>query len=158
MKVRMLAVISIFALAAWLPIRAQQAGTPAAPAPQTQTPSAPGDSAKPAAKHDCCCAAKTQAGQDGAATHDHKAMDCCHDKGGETAKGNCCAGKDAKEMACCGKNDKDSKVAMDCCKGMKEGQCSAKEGKDCCKDMQAKDGKGCCAGMAKECAAHATGK
>jgi hypothetical protein len=154
MKVRMLAVISILSLASWLPIQAQQPATPA----QTPAATAPSDdTGKSPAKHACCCAAKSQAGQDAAASSDHHAAGCCHGKGMEAAKADCCEGKAAKDMPCCGKNEKADQAAMQCCAGKKDAPCPAKDGKSCCGNMNAKDGKGCCAGMAGQCPAHANG-
>jgi len=156
MKVRMLAVLSALALAAWLPLQAQQA--PPAQAPQTQAPAQTEDASKLQAKHECCCAAKAQPGQDDSATHDHHAMGCCHGKDAAAAKATCCEGKDAKEMSCCAKGGKTDQAAMQCCAGMKDGQCAAKDGKACCKDMSAKNAKGCCSGMSGQCPAHAGAK
>lgn len=126
MKVRMLAIIGILALAAWLPIQAEQA----AQAPAVTGPSA--DTNKSAAKHDCCCAAKSQTGQDPAANHDSHGAACCHGKGADAAKAGCCEGKTANNMPCCTKAEKADQVALQCCKGMKEGQCPAKDAKSCC--------------------------
>ena len=96
MKVRSLAVISILALATWLPIQAQQPAAPADPAQKSQASAA--DSAdKPSAKHDCCCAAKDAAAQATAAASDQKTKGCCHGKTAGDAKTSCCDGKDAKE-------------------------------------------------------------
>jgi len=156
----MLAVFSILTLAAWLPIQAQQNATPAAPAPQAQTPGAPSEKGQASAKHSCCCDPEKKPGQDAAAAKpDHQAMECCHGKGKDTAKAACCEGKEAaKDMACCGKNDKDGKAAMNCCQGATEAICAAKNGQTCCSGQNGKDGKDCCAGMAGQCAGHATGK
>jgi hypothetical protein len=134
MKVRISAVILILALAAWLPIQAQQAGTQNAPATQAQAPAASDTKAKDATAHSCC-----------------------HGKNAE--KASCCAGKEAKDMtACCGQKDAAGKTAMNCCEGKKGAMCAAKGGNACCSDMNAKDGKTCCAGKADHCAAHANGK
>lgn len=144
MKFRMIALILIVSLAAWLPAAAQ--------------PSAPQqDTGKPATKPACgCCAHMDHQGKD--ATADHAAMSCC-------------PGKDGKEMACCGKDvkdGKDAKSAMTCCNS-KEGKeakmCASKDGKPCCgsKDVKSccgkeaaannsKNGKECCAAM-KDCCA-----
>jgi hypothetical protein len=157
MKVRISALIAILALAAWLPVQAQQAATPSATAPQTQAPATPDEKNKDAAAHGCCHP-KAQAGQEATdPKQDHAAMGCCHGK--DAAKASCCAGKETKDMAaCCEKKDATGKTAMDCCKSMKDTMCAAKDAKACCGDMAAKDGKGCCAGMADHCAAHASGK
>jgi hypothetical protein len=159
MKVRIPAVISILALAAWLPIQAQQTATPGAPATQTQTSAAPDGKSKDAATHSCCHP-KEAAGQEAtAAKPDRSAMECCHGKGADAAKAACCAGKDAKDMAaCCGQKDPGGKTATNCCEGKKDTMCAAKDGKPCCSDMTAQDGKGCCAGTTDHCAAHANGK
>lgn len=156
MKVRISAVILILALAAWLPIQAQQAGTQNAPATQAQAPAAPDTKANDATAHSCC-QPKAQAGQEATAKPDQAAMACCHGKDAE--KASCCAGKEAKDMtACCGQKDAAGKTAMNCCEGKKGAMCAAKGGKACCGDMNAKDGKTCCAGKADHCAAHANGK
>lgn len=159
MKVRTLAILSILSLAAWLPLQAQQTATPAAPAAQSQAPAAADNSAKPQAKHDCCCAAKTQPAPGAVAEHDHAATtSCCHGKMAGDGKASCCAGKDAKEMSCCAKKSEDGKSTMNCCQGMKDAQCAAKGDKACCQHMNTKEGKPCCEGMGGQCAAHASGK
>jgi len=142
MKVRKLAVFTILALAAWLPLQAQQ----------SQAPATPQDTSKEA-KHECCCAAKGDSPQS-AAAHEHSAMNCCHDQKEGQAKASCCDGKDAKEMACCSKKDEAAKSAMNCCKDRKDGQCS-KDGKSCCQNMATKDAKDCCTGMGNHCPARA---
>src|SRR5208283_4004020 len=115
MKVRMLAVFSILTLAAWLPIQAQQNATPAAPAPQAQTPGAPSEKGQASAKHSCCCDPEKKPGQDAAAAKpDHQAMDCC-----QGATEAICAAKNG-QTCCSGQNGKDGK---DCCAGM-AGQCA----------------------------------
>src|SRR5215472_12145631 len=154
MKVRMLGVIAILSLAAWLPIQAQQAAAPA-PGQQAPAPAPKQDDSKAApAKHECCCAAKANAVEG----HDHQAMDCCHGKSGDAAKADCCAGKSEKDMACCAKTEKADKAAMQCCAGMKDGKCAAKDGKSCCRGMNAKDETGCCTGMKEgQCPVHANG-
>jgi hypothetical protein len=157
MKVRSLAAISILALAAWLPLQAQQPSAPAGPAQKSQAP--PTDSAeKPSAKHDCCCAAKDAAAQAASATSDQKAKGCCHSKTANEAKASCCDGKDPKDMPCCPKKDSSATSAMNCCQGMKEAQCSAKGSKSCRNGMTAQNAKECCAGMADHCPAPASGK
>ena len=148
MKSRMIALILMVTLAAWLPAVAQQA--------------APQDPGKTAAKPACdCCAQMDHQGK--AATSEHSAMTCCQ-------------GKDAKEMPCCNKDakdGKDAKVAMTCCNSKdgkdakmcatKDGKscCDSKDGKSCCgKDTAAcngKDGKNCCAAMKDCCSAYANG-
>ena len=134
MKLRILAVLLIVALAAWLPLAAQQSATPQ-------------DSGKPTAKAACrCCCDKSQQDKDKtASTPGHSAMGCCQSK-------------DAKDMACCGKDNKDAKASMDCCKG-KDAKMCAKDGKFCCgKDAVAcnsKDAKNCCAKASDCCASHA---
>jgi hypothetical protein len=154
----MLAVIAILSLAAWLPIQAQQAASPAAPAAQAPaTAAAQEDTSKAPAKHECCCAAKSQKEQGDTASGGQHAAGCCHGKDTEAAKADCCEGKSAKDTPCCGKNDKSDPKAMPCCAGMKEGQCPGKGGR-CCSNMNAKDGKGCCGGMRRDCPAHANGK
>ena len=129
MKVRMLAIFSILALAAWLPISAQQ--TPA-----------PTDDGKAAAKHECCKGER---------------VNCCHSKGTEAVKTDCCQGKSAKEMPCCTKGEKTDQASVQCCVGMKEGQCSAKDGKSCCGGVKENAEKGCCSKMGTQCPAHANG-
>jgi len=157
MKVRMLAVVSIFTLAAWLPIQAQQPTAPSAPAAQAQTPATPSEKGQPAAKHSCCCEQEKQAGQEAAsAKTDHPAMECCHGKSKDGAKASCCEGKDAKAMECCSKAEKDCKTAMNCCQGATEAICAAKSGQSCCNGLDGKNGKGC-AGMAGHRAGHASG-
>ncbi len=159
MKVRMLAVIPILTLAAWLPIQAQQAASPAAPAPQLQTPATPSEKDQSTAKHPCCCDPAKKTGPEAtAATADQPAMECCHGKGTGTTKASCCAGKDAKDMACCGMKDKDGKVVMNCCQGAPAAMCTAKNGMGCCNNPNAKDGKGCCGGIKGQCAGRASGK
>jgi hypothetical protein len=155
MKVRIPTVISILALAAWLPIQAQQAAVPNAPA--TQTTAAPDGKSKDAAAHSCCHP-KAQADQEAVqGKPDQAAAECCHGK--DAAKTSCCAGKEAKDMAaCCGQKDAAGKTAMNCCEGKKDTMCAANDSKACCSDINAKDGKGCCAGMKDHCAAHANGK
>jgi hypothetical protein len=158
MKVRISAVISILTLAAWLPIQAQQASPLNTPATQAQTAAQPDGKSKEAAAHSCCHP-NAQAGQAGTtAKPDHTAMDCCHGKAGDAAKANCCVGKEAKDMGCCGKKDAAGKTAMNCCEGKKDTMCATKDGENCCGNMAAKDAKGCCAGAADHCAAHANGK
>ena len=155
MKARIPAVISILALAAWLPIQAQQVATPNTASTQTQTTAAP-EQNKDTGAHSCCHP-KAQAGQEAVAPKpDQAAMECCHGK--DAAKASCCAGKEAKDMACCGQKDAAGKTAANCCEGEKGTMCAAKNGKTCCGDMGAKDGKGCCAGMTDHCAAHANSK
>ncbi len=161
MKVRMLAVISILTLAAWLPIQAQQAASPAAPAPQAQTPATPSEKDQSTAKHPCCCCCdpgKKTGPEATAATADQPAMECCHGKGTGTTKASCCAGKNAKDMACCGMKDKDGKVVMNCCQGATAAMCAAKSGMGCCDNPNAKGGKGCCGGIKGQCAGRASGK
>ena len=154
MKVRTPAVIAILALAAWLPIQAQQAAAPNTPA----TTAADGKS-KDAAAHSCCHL-KAKTGQEATSENlDKAAMECCHGKSADAAKAACCAGKEAKDMAgCCAQKDAAGKSAMNCCEGKKDTMCAAKDGKTCCSDMSAKDGEGCCPGMTDHCAAHANGK
>ena len=156
MKIRIPAVIAMLALAAWLPVQAQQAAAPNAPA--TQAAPAPDGKSKDATAHSCCHP-KAKTGQEATSEKaDQAAMECCHGKGTDAAKAACCAGKDAKEMAgCCGQKDAAGKSAMNCCEGKKDTMCAAKDGKTCCGDMSAKDGKGCCAGMKDHCAAHPNG-
>jgi hypothetical protein len=140
MKIRIIAVLLTLALAAWLPITAQQT---AAPQPSAQqAPATPSDTGKTA----CTCC-------------DHK-----QDQSSDTAKAkNCCAGKD---MDCCKKDGKDSQSAMNCCAGKDGKQCAKKDGKACCgkdgkaccgKDAMAcnsKDGKNCCAGTGHQGCCH----
>ncbi|HXR32191.1 MAG TPA: hypothetical protein VN830_00675 [Verrucomicrobiae bacterium] len=134
MKLRILAALLIVTLAAWLPLAAQQSAT-------SQAPATPKDSGKSAVTATgCCCDHQSQQDKSKTAgTPDHSAMACCH-------------GKDAKDMACCGKDAKNTKASMDCCKGMDAKMC-AKEGKSCCGSGDAKDGKSCCA---KDCCASAS--
>lgn len=152
MKARIFAVLTILALAACVPLRAQQG---AAPSPQSETPATPGDSSQNA-KHDCCCTGKTDASE-GAAVHDHPAMNCCHEKTA-SCKPSCCAGKDAKKMACCLKKVENANSVANCCTDMKDGQCAAKDGKSCCPSNAAKSVKACCAGMSGQRSAPPMGK
>jgi hypothetical protein len=156
MKVRISAVIAILALAAWLPIQAQQAAVPNAPAVEATTVA---DGKSKDAAHNCCHP-KAKTGQDAASEKtDQTVMECCHGKGADASKATCCAGKEAKDMAgCCGLKDAAGKAAMNCCKGRKDTMCAAKDGKACCGGMSAKDGTGCCAGMTDQCAAHPNGR
>ncbi|GEM_PF-1832594 len=155
MKVRSSVILSALLLAAWLPLQAQQAATPSAPAPAQQSPAPAADKPSNAApKQACCCAAKGAPSADAPMAHDG----CCHGKMAADAKSSCCTGKDAKDMPCCAPQDKTNAAAMPCCQGMKDGQCSAKDGKSCCEKMSAKGGKGCCPGMGAQCPAHASGK
>ena len=157
MKVRISAVIAILALAAWLPIQAQQAATPNAPA--SQAPAAAEGKSKDATAHSCCHP-KAKAGEEATSEKaDQAAMECCQGKGADAAKAACCAGKEAKDMTgCCGQKDAAGKSAMNCCEGKKDTMCAAKDGKTCCSGMTAKGEKSCCAGMTDHCAAHANGK
>jgi hypothetical protein len=124
MKVQILAVITILALAAWLPIQAQQAATPNAPTTQAQTPAEPDGKSKDAAPHGCCHA-KAQAGQEAtAAKPDQTAMECRHGKAGDPAKAACCAGKEAKGMTRCGQKDAEGKTASNCCEGKENTMCA----------------------------------
>jgi len=149
MKVRISAVISILALAAWLPIQAQQAATPNAPATQTQTPGAPDGKSKETATHNCCHP-KEKAGQETtAAKAEQSAVECCHGK--DAANAGCCAGKETKDMACCGQKEAVSKTASNCCEDKQGAMCAAKISKNCCSRMNRKDGM-------SSCAAHANGK
>jgi len=147
MKIRMIAVVLILAVAAWLPATAQQSATPPAQA----------ESAKPAAKSACaCCEHAKDQGKE--ATGDHASMACCPGKEGEAAKSASCC--DGKEMACCKKEGKDNQTAMNCC-GSKVGKmCASKNMKECCgRDAMAgkgKDGKNCCAGPGHACSHGAT--
>ena len=93
-----------------------------------QTP-VPIDDGKAAAKHECC-------------------------KGERV---NCCQGKSAKERPCCTKGDKTDQAAVQCCVGMKEGLCSAKDGKSCCAGVKEHAEKGCCSKMGAQCPAPANG-
>ena len=135
MKTRTIAVMWILALAAWLPLAAQQTATPATNAPQgqDQNPCAccdhRKDQDKDASKDMTCCRGKDS---------------CCSKKDAKTSQAamNCCAGKDGAQCA------KDGK---DCCgKGAKQGCChnamasNAKDAKHCCA------GHGCCARNASE--------
>ncbi len=141
MKFRTLAVFLIFALAAWLPLVAQQPAT-ASPSSQSNAP-AP-DAAK--AKAACACCSHDMAPSDAAKSekHDHASMACCN---GKTS---------------------DAKTAMECCKNHDAKLCAAKDGKSCCdskdgksccgKDAAAcntKDGKNCCAAKKDDCCKHA---
>jgi hypothetical protein len=136
MKVRMLAVLSALSLALWSPLRAQQASS--AQTPHTELPAASENSGKPAAKQECCRAAKAQDGKD-AAPHNHDAMACCHGKEANAAKASCCEGHDSKQASCCVKGEK---TVKQCCAGMRDGA------------RPVKDGKGCCAGVSSQCPAH----
>ena len=118
MKFRMISVVLILSLAAWLPSAMAQQGAPAQPA-------APSDSKSTAGS---CC------------DHNHHqgdaAKSCCHDKGSAS----CCKGKNGEDMACCQERTKGDQSAMNCCKG-KDGKMCAKNSKGCC---AGKDGKSCC--------------
>jgi hypothetical protein len=138
MKVRMLAVIAIFSLAAWLPVPAQQPVTPAAPAQQTPAPA--GDSRKATTKHECSKGSEN--------------VNCCHGKDTEGVKADCCQGKSAKEMPSSTKSDKGDQATVPCCIGMKEGPSTAKAGKSCCGGAE----KDCGSKMATQCPAQANGK
>ncbi len=151
MKVRISAVISILTLAGWLPIQAQQAATPNTPAAPTQTAAQPDGKGQEAAAHSCCHP-KARAGQEATETKpDQTATECCHGKAGDAAKAACCAGKEAKDMACCGQKEAAGKTAANCCAGKQDTMCAAKISKNCCSKMNTKDGK-------SSCAAHANGK
>jgi hypothetical protein len=134
MKTRMIAILMILAVAAWIPTTAQQNTAPQPAAQQVQAPSAPADSGKNAGKNGCaCCQEKKD-----------------QNKGSEAAKSmSCCEGK---EMTCCKKDSNDKQTAMNCCAGKDGKQCAKKDGKGCCgKDAMAcnsKDGRDCCAGHA----------
>ena len=127
MKIRMIAVLMILALAAWLPAMAQQA---ASPNQQAQTSAPRVDSAKPVAASACAC------------------CDKMNDQGKDAKAASCCAGE---EMACCKKDSKAAQSAMNCCAGKDGKQCAKKDGKGCCgKDAVAcnsANGKHCCAGQ-----------
>jgi len=132
MKIRLLAVILMFALASWLPLAAQQA----APAGPTKTDS----------KSSCACCSHDPVSQAKGSEekHDHHAMACCK---GQTTDGissmECCKIHDVKRCAA-----KDGKSC-----------CDSKDGKSCCgKDATAcntKDGKDCCSAMGGNCCKHA---
>ena len=138
MKVRMLAVIAIFSLAAWLPVPAQQPVTPVAPAQQTPAPA--GDSRKATTKHECSKGSENVNG--------------CHGKDTRRVKADCCQGKSAKGMPSSTKSDKGDQATVPCCMDMKEGPSTGKEGKPCCGSAA----KGCCLKMAAQCPAQANGK
>ena len=123
MKLRMIAIALLLALAAWLPAMARQAGA----VPQAQAPVAQDDSAKSSDKSPCACCAQRK-----------------DQKDTSTSKATCCDGKD---MACCKKDSKDTASAMKCCAGKDMKQCAAKDGKGCC----GKDAKGCCGKNAMAC-------
>jgi hypothetical protein len=141
MKFRIMAVSLIFALAAWLPLVAQQPAT--APAATQSAPASP-DAAK--AKAACACCSHDMAASDAAKSekHDHASMACCN---GKTTN---------------------AKNAMECCKDHDAKLCAAKDGKSCCaskdgnsccgKDATAcntKDGKDCCSAKSADCCKHA---
>jgi hypothetical protein len=140
MKLRILAVLLIVTLSAWLPLAAQQS------APASQAPAASQDTGKTAVEHACCCCDhKAQTDKDKPASAGHSDMACCQ-------------GKDAKDMPCCGKGSKDAKATMDCCKG-KDAKMCAKDGKSCCGSGDAKccggkDAKNCCASASDCCGGH----
>jgi hypothetical protein len=126
MKIRTISMMLILALAAWLPVMAQQPTAPQTNAPQAQD------------KNACACCEHTKdQGKDAA-----KGMRCCKgkdtcckkDSKDQQSAMNCCAGKDGAQCATDGK---------DCC---------GKDGKqECCHKAMAsnaKDGKHCCAGHA----------
>jgi hypothetical protein len=120
MKLRMIAIVLILALAAWLPAVAQQ-GKGSQTAPSTDTAGSACD----------CCDHKNHASDSGKSCcqgKDGKAMACCreHAKSDQSAM-NCCEGKDGK--GCC--SGKDGKP---CC-GKDALACSTKDGKNCCQDM-----------------------
>lgn len=142
MKLRVLAVLPIVTLAAWLPLAAQQS------APASQSPATWQDSGKPTAKPPACC--------------------CQHKD--QQEKGKAAGAVNHSAMACCGKGNKDAKASMDCCAGKDATMC-VKDGKSCCgsgdaktccgKDAVAcnsKDAMRCCASASSCCAGHARGK
>jgi hypothetical protein len=132
MKLRMIAVVLMLTLGAWLPSVAQQT---------TGSQTTPPADSKAAA---CFCC--DHQGHQGDA-----AKSCCHGKDGAA---NCCQGKDGKEMACCKDHGKGDQTGMNCCKG-KDGKMCAKNGKDCCDNhavaCNTKDGKPCCRGAEGSC-------
>ena len=118
MKLRMTAVVLIFALAAWLPAVAQQSSG-------SQPATARDSNAKQAGT---CC--------------DHKDKDhsCCHDKGAKNGKAMACCKEHAKGdqtalNCCCDKGDKlcakDGKDGKSCC-GKDAAGCNTRDGKNCC--------------------------
>jgi hypothetical protein len=123
MKIRMISVMLIFAVAAWLPLMAQQA------APQT-------GAAQAQEKNACACCEHMKDGKDASkemACCQGKDSSCCKKDGkGNQSAMNCCAGKDSAQ---CPKDGKD------CCgKDAKQGCCHNAAASD------GKDGKQCCAG------------
>lgn len=134
MKVRMFAVLSILALAAWRPLQAQQA---AAPAEQSSRSATPKDSSKADNSGGCC---------DARCAADPAGKDCCP---GQAA---------AKGPSCCSRKAEDEKSAASRCQGMKDGQCAAKNGKSGCEKRNAGNPKGCCAGLEDQGPSHASGK
>lgn len=159
MKVRNFTLFLALVLAAWLPSLAQQSATPSQePTKPTVTEPAKQD---PGTCKDCC-----KHHQDAGKEAEHHMADCCAAKDGKTME--CCQAKDGTQAACCSK-DKDSKSAMNCCKGHnaagKDGKhecssCSGKDGKSCCGNdamaCNSKDKKNCCSDA--QCAAHANGR
>jgi hypothetical protein len=131
MKLRMIALILTFAMAAWLPAAGQQAPSQSTP----QTPASQ-DSSKDAAKHSCCC------------SHEHDSADSASAANHDVQAPACCQAKDGKEMSCCSKDTRNSKTAMTCCKDKDAKLCAARDGKPCC---NAKAGKSCCGKDATAC-------
>lgn len=132
MKFRILAVLLIFAIAAWIPIAAQQsASAPATP----QSAPAPPDPAK--ARPTCGCCSPDMSSTNAARTeqHDHASMACRN-------------GKSSDEASCCKSKPGDGMTAMECCKDHDAKLCAAKDGKSCC---DSKDSKSCCGKDAVAC-------
>lgn len=129
MKIRTIAVMLILALAAWLPLMAQQPAAPQTNAPQAQD------------KNACTGCEHMKDGKDaskGMACCQGKDSSCCKKDGKDSQSAmNCCAGKDGAQCAkdgkgCCGKDAKQG-----CCHNAMASD--AKNGKQCCA------GHGCCA-------------
>jgi hypothetical protein len=150
MKFRIIAVVLILTLAAWLPALAQQdRGSLPAPSRDSDTTAC------------ASCDHKAHHGED--RKHSQDSRSCCHGKSGQANGKSCCQDTDGKQMACCNEHPKGDQAAMNCCRGADrkmcandaKGSCAGKDGKPCCgKDALAcnrKDGKNCCADAAKDC-------
>jgi hypothetical protein len=111
MKLRLIAVLLMLSLAAWLPTVAQQS-----PAPQPAAPAT--DSAKPSDKAACSCCQHSDA----------------HAQANKSAE--CCAGKDAQMCAKNAKNgDKpccDKTTCKSCCEKASASNTAAANSNSCC--------------------------
>lgn len=111
------------ALAAWLPLVAQQPATPQTNAPQAQDKNAccehMKDQGKDASKTMPCCQEKDSCRCKKDSQDDQSAMNCCAAKDGaqcaKDAKG--CCGKDAKQTCCHNAMASNAKNGKHCCAG-----------------------------------------